>query len=159
MSGGEGYKRDGKKAVVPQCKRRELDGDEKGMFNRLHKTASDALMTMIRAKRLYFRRQYDGDEQDQSLMRSARRKVQAERAGEGGAHPVMEQAQYRVLERITSKEELQSALARPAFEKSKAKKEALLTEGSAVDQVCWLPTGGSAEEVLVLRGGGANRLM
>ena len=66
---------------------RKLDGDETGMFNRLHKTVSDALMTMVRAKRLHFRRQYDGDEQDQSLMRSARRKVQAdkERPREGGA--------------------------------------------------------------------------
>jgi hypothetical protein len=40
----------------------------------------------------------------------------------------MEQAQYRVLERITSKEELQSVLARPAFDNSKAKKEALLKD-------------------------------
>jgi hypothetical protein len=114
--------------IVPKAKRRKLDGDETGMFNRLHKTASDALMTMIRAKRLYFRRQYDGDEQDQSLMRSARRKVQADKGREKAEHTAMEQAQYRVLERITSKEELQSVLASPAFEKSKGKKEALLKD-------------------------------
>jgi len=128
MSGGGGNKRADGKAIVPQCKRRKLDGDETGMFNRLHKTASDALMTMIRAKRLYFRRQYDGDEQDQSLMRSARRKVQADKGREKAEHTAMEQAQYRVLERITSKEELQSVLARPAFDNSKAKKEALLKD-------------------------------
>jgi hypothetical protein len=43
----------------------------------------------------------------------------------------MKQAQYRVLERITSKEELQSALARPAFGNSKAQGE----EGGAAEQL------------------------
>jgi hypothetical protein len=122
-----GYRRGGE-VIVPKAKRRKLDGDETGMFNRLHKTVSDALMTMVRAKRLHFRRQYDGDEQDQSLMRSARRKVQADKGREKAEHTAMEQAQYRVLERITSKEELQSVIARPSFDNSKAKKEALLKD-------------------------------
>ena len=61
-------------------------------------------------------------------MRSARRKVQADKGREKAEHTAMEQAQYQVLERITSKEELQSVLARPAFDKSKGMKEALLKD-------------------------------
>ena len=80
-----GYKgKDGEK-IEPKAKQKRMDRDDVGALHQLDNVVRDALMAVLFDKRMYYRSQYDGDEQRQ-------------------------QAQYRVLERVGSKEELEGVL-------------------------------------------------
>jgi hypothetical protein len=67
-------------------------------------------MAVLFDKGKYYRSQYDGDEQRQQQGRSTRRSTQAKKGRAKLENGLMEQAQYRVLERVSSKEELESVL-------------------------------------------------
>jgi hypothetical protein len=111
--------------VIAKGKRKRMDRDDEGALHQLGHVVRDALMTVLFEKRTHCRSQYDGDEQRQQQGRNRRRCAQAKKGKGELENSLMEQAQYRVLERVSSKEELEGVLAQPEM-KSKVAKEELL---------------------------------
>ena len=105
-----GYKgKDGEK-IEPKAKQKRMDRDDVGALHQLDNVVRDALMAVLFDKRMYYRSQYDGDEQRQQQGRNTRRSTQAKKGRAKLENSLMEQAQYRVLERVGSKAELEGVL-------------------------------------------------
>ena len=111
--------------IAPKAKRKKMDRDDTGMLHTLDEVVRAALLAVLVVKRAHYRGQYDGDEKVQTKGRRTRRLAQAKKGKAKLENSLKEQAQYRVLERISSKEELESVLARPEM-KTKVAKEELL---------------------------------
>ena len=104
-SGAYKSKRTGEK-IEPKEKRRKLERDEKGQLSELDEGAQNSLMTMIFKKRKHFREQYAADEEKQVSGRAERRKRTGEKGRRKQEKAELERAQYLVMERVTTKEEL-----------------------------------------------------
>ena len=88
-----GYKgKDGEK-IEPKAKQKRMDRDDVGALHQLDNVVRDALMAVLFDKRMYYRSQYDGDEQRQQQGRNTRRSTQAKKClaqGEASAHHCFE---------------------------------------------------------------------
>ena len=118
------YKRDGK-AIEPKGKRRKLDGQEVRILEKLGNKVRDSLVSMVGKQRKHFRKQYDGDEEKQRVARRVRRKEAGKRGREKQDKRGMLKAQYMVMERVTTKQQLGKVLEEL---KSAAAKEGLLKD-------------------------------
>jgi hypothetical protein len=98
---------------------------DEGALHQLDHVVRDALMPVLFEKRAHYCSQYGGDEKRQQKGRNERRSRQAKKGKAKLENSLKEQAQYRVLERISSKEELESVLARPDMNSKVAKEELL----------------------------------
>jgi hypothetical protein len=116
--------RDGKQ-IEPKTKRRKLDRDEEGMLAQLGQEVSDSLVTMVGKKRKHFRFQYDGDESRQRKASKVRRQATGKKGREKQQAKLMDQQQYTVLERVTTKTQLEEVL---QVLKTPAKKEGMLKD-------------------------------
>ena len=56
-----------------------MDRDDVGALHQLDNVVRDALMAVLFDKRMYYRSQYDGDEQRQQQGRNTRRSTQAKK--------------------------------------------------------------------------------
>ena len=121
----DGYKSKGGEVIIAKGKRKRMDRDDEGALHQLDHVVRDALMSVLFEKRAHYRSQYDGDEKRQQKGRNERRSRQAKKGKAKLENSLMEQAQYRVLERVSSKEELESVLARPDMNSKVAKEELL----------------------------------
>ena len=100
----DGYKNKGGEVIIAKGKRKRMDRDDEGALHQLDHVVRDALMSVLFEKRAHYRSQYDGDEKRQQKGRNERRSRQAKKGKAKLENSLMEQAQYRVLERVSSKE-------------------------------------------------------